>query len=317
MGQLSQLLSRLPDRHRIILEWFIKNTNTDQPWPQPLPDGTLLTSRAKGIYKPRWTKYAVSVRQTLGSPYPDRDPVVRPDGTWSYLYFQENPDPQARDSKYTNRGMVECWRESVPVGVLRQISGKPNTQYHVLGVATVAGWEEGFFFLEGFSLDGLSHGRSPEAQIDAIVAARRKEETKEVVFKPNSITDARERITASIVQRRGQDEFRKRLLEAYGNRCAITRCNVEEALEAVHIVPYRGPDTNHPSNGLLLRADIHTLFDLGLIAIDTKSMTVLLKSILSHTTYSYLSGRTLTIPREISAQPSNKALDYHRNWAGL
>lgn len=97
MVQLDQLLSNLPDRHRSVLEWFIKNAGTDQPWPEPLPDGTLLSSRAKGIYKPQWTKYAVSVRQTLISPYPDRDPVVRSDGTWSYLYFQESPDPQARD----------------------------------------------------------------------------------------------------------------------------------------------------------------------------------------------------------------------------
>lgn len=55
--------------------------------------------------------------------------------------------------------MVECWRDGMPVGVLRQISGKPDTKYRILGVAIVAGWEEGFFFLDGFSTDGLSHGR--------------------------------------------------------------------------------------------------------------------------------------------------------------
>lgn len=317
MEELTQLLSRLSDRHRNVLEWFIKNVGTDQSWPKPLPDGVLLVSRAKGIYKPRWTKYAVSVRQSLGSPYPDRNPVVRPDGTWSYLYFQENQDPKERDRKYTNRGMIECWRDSVPVGVLRQISSKPDTQYRVLGVAIVAGWEEGFFFLEGFSPDGLSYGCGPQAQIDAAVAAQRKEETEQAVFQPDSITDARERITTSIVQRRGQDEFRKSLLEAYGNRCAITGCDAEEALEAVHIVPYRGPDTNDPSNGLLLRADVHTLFDLGLLTIDSSSMTVIVAPRLAATAYGYLAGKQVSKPSDLSARPSKEALDYHRRWTGL
>src|SRR5258708_5962168 len=59
-----------------------------------------LASKAKGIYKPEWTKYALSIRQSLLSPYPDQDPIVRSDGTWSYLYFQENIDPNARDLAY-------------------------------------------------------------------------------------------------------------------------------------------------------------------------------------------------------------------------
>jgi len=41
-------------------------------------------------------------------------------------------------------------------------------------------------------------------------------------------------------------------------------------------VAYNGPQTNHTCNGLLSRSDLHTLFDLGKLAIDTKSYTVLL-----------------------------------------
>ena len=92
MEELSGILTRLSDRHRTALLWFIERTGTDEAWPQPLPDGTLLASRAKGIYKPAWSQYALSVRQTLEGPYPDREPVVRADGTWSYPYFQEGKD---------------------------------------------------------------------------------------------------------------------------------------------------------------------------------------------------------------------------------
>ncbi|WP_200883691.1 HNH endonuclease [Archangium violaceum] len=52
---------------------------------------------------------------------------------------------------------------------------------------------------------------------------------------------------------------------AYGGRCALTDCEEPRVLEAAHIFPYHGPQTNHVTNGLLLRADLHVLFDLGLL----------------------------------------------------
>src|SRR5271155_3471993 len=42
----------------------------------------------------------------------------------------------------------------------------------------------------------------------------------------------------------------------------------DRLLEAAHISPYRGLQSNHPQNGLLLRADLHSLFDLGMLAVD-------------------------------------------------
>ena len=81
-------------------------------------------------------------------------------------------------------------------------------------------------------------------------------------FDVENIEDARKIVTVSIVQRQGQSKFRQELLAAYNSRCAITGCDIEPALEAAHIIPYKGTETNCPQNGLLLRADIHTLFDL-------------------------------------------------------
>ncbi len=65
-----------------------------------------------------------------------------------------------------------------------------------------------------------------------------------------------------------QARFREKLLDAYGARCAITGTAVASTLQAAHIVPYRGPQTNAVGNGILLRADIHNLFDMGLIQIE-------------------------------------------------
>src|SRR5262245_9271658 len=67
--------------------------------------------------------------------------------------------------------------------------------------------------------------------------------------------------------------------------CAITGCSVRDVLEAAHIHPYRGRERNKVANGLLLRADLHTLFDCGLIAIDAATMTVIVTPSLQNSEY--------------------------------
>lgn len=73
----------------------------------------------------------------------------------------------------------------------------------------------------------------------------------------------------AISARRGQQDFRKRLLAAYRGRCCISGCAVTELLEAAHIRPHASEPCYATRNGLLLRADLHTLFDLGLLSIDS------------------------------------------------
>ena len=78
-------------------------------------------------------------------------------------------------------------------------------------------------------------------------------------FDAKDTKDARKKVMRAIVLRRGQPEFRRDLIAAYEGRCAVTGCDLVDALEAAHIVPHRGTHTNVVRNGLLLRADIHTL----------------------------------------------------------
>lgn len=94
-------------------------------------------------------------------------------------------------------------------------------------------------------------------------------------FDAGSMEDAREFITTAIALRRGQRAFRNKLLNAYSWKCAVTSCDSLEALEAAHIIPYRGEKTNRVFNGLLLRADIHTLFDQKKLSIDSEYCVVL------------------------------------------
>lgn len=72
----------------------------------------------------------------------------------------------------------------------------------------------------------------------------------------------------AIKARRGQGDFRARLLAAYGRRCCISGCRVEALLEAAHIRPHAEVPNYETRNGLLLRADLHTLYDLHLLGVD-------------------------------------------------
>lgn len=131
-------------------------------------------------------------------------------------------------------------------------------------------------------------------------------------FDPESVTDAREKVLREIRARRGQKRFRDALIEAYAARCAITGCDVLDVLEAAHITPYLGPDTNNVTNGLLLRADLHTLFDTQLVAVDPETLKVLVSPRIEDLGYRALHGQTLRPSRTRASAPSEAALRKHR-----
>lgn len=171
----------------------------------------------------------------------------------------------------------------------------------------------GFAVANGF----LQMPRNSGAFVEYVVLADtegviRQRDADDGPFDPDNIQDARERIFGTIVKRRGQKAFRDALIEAYDGRCAITGCAVLDVLEAAHIHPYRGQDTNKTCNGLLMRADLHTLFDCSLISIDHENHTVLVASHLRGTEYGQLHGRTLLSPRKPSQAPNTEALKWHR-----
>jgi predicted restriction endonuclease len=87
---------------------------------------------------------------------------------------------------------------------------------------------------------------------------------------------------------------------------------VEAVLEAAHIHPYRGAHTNDVTNGLLLRADLHTLFDLKLLWIDEEKR-IGLSDRLRQTPYWELRDQPLRLPRKLNERPSDMALRWHRD----
>lgn len=105
----------------------------------------------------------------------------------------------------------------------------------------------------------------------------------------------------SIAQRQGQQAFRNRLLEAYDRQCAVTGTTAVSVLEAAHIARYLGPQSNRTDNGLLLRADIHTLFDLHQLTV-TPDYVVRVDPRLEDT-YDEFDGEDIGLPEKGSEHP--------------
>jgi hypothetical protein len=103
--------------------------------------------------------------------------------------------------------------------------------------------------------------------------------------------------------RQGQGEFRSKLLEAYGRRCTVTGTLLEPLLEAAHIVPHAEETNYRVTNGLLLRADIHTLYDLYHLSIDERGVIHVSREA-KRTDYAQWHGKRIRFPDRSSMAPS-------------
>ena len=89
--------------------------------------------------------------------------------------------------------------------------------------------------------------------------------------------------------RPNQAAFRRAVRAAYGDRCAITGCDVVPALDAAHIADWHLE--NDAGAGILLRADLHRLFECGLLVLDGTGTVVDVPPY-----YRGLLGRRLRLP---------------------
>jgi len=181
----------------------------------------------------------------------------------------------------------------------------------VLGLAKPVSWREGYFYFESLP-DALN-----ETAKQLIARAQAEFDELSAAEIPDDDEDARDRVARDVVARRGQSAFRAVLVSAYQGRCAITGCNALPVLEAAHLRPYRGPAWNVVTNGLLLRADIHSLLDQQLLAPEPDSRTIRSRgsSWELHTRNSQ-AGRLLTRWRHRNDRPSMSCRESGRtsNW---
>ena len=119
-------------------------------------------------------------------------------------------------------------------------------------------------------------------------------------------------LTRQLRIRRGQNKLRENLFLLYQGRCCITRFNIKEILHACHILPHSETGDNSSLNAILLRSDIHDLFDANLIGVNPSTMKVKVKKSLFVTEYSQLEGVEI-LERKDRKTPSIDALTHRWN----
>ncbi len=95
--------------------------------------------------------------------------------------------------------------------------------------------------------------------------------------------------------RKGQSRFRKALHTLYGSRCAFTGTDEETVLEACHIISHAKTGNNSLDNGLLLRSDIHVLFDEHLMTLANDGKRILVHKDVTAPEYKKLNGVTSSL----------------------
>jgi putative restriction endonuclease len=118
--------------------------------------------------------------------------------------------------------------------------------------------------------------------------------------------------------RLGQGTFQVLVRDAYQRRCAITGERTLPVLEAAHIKPYAKSGPHRVSNGLLLRSDLHTLFDLGYLTIDKELRVEVSRRIREEyengRLYYALRGKSLEIvPTAHADRPSADFIEWHNS----
>jgi hypothetical protein len=124
------------------------------------------------------------------------------------------------------------------------------------------------------------------------------------------------RARVEVNQRLGQAEFRASVLSVYASRCAISGASQQEALIAAHIKPVSAGGRHSTKNALLLRADLHNLFDAYLISIDN-SYRVRVSTRVVDGAIRKLEGVRVSLPENQNARPNPAILRWHfRNFLG-
>lgn len=112
-------------------------------------------------------------------------------------------------------------------------------------------------------------------------------------------------------RRERQQKFRAEVLSAYDGRCAVCGTAIDEVLQAAHIDDFRGRRSQIVQNGILLRADIHLLYDSNLLGIEPGSHAIVLSEAVDMGTYEPLAGTRLRLPRDPRLRPDDEFLEIH------
>ena len=118
-----------------------------------------------------------------------------------------------------------------------------------------------------------------------------------------------------VPQRLGQQSFQAVVLQAYQRRCAITGAKIRPVLQAAHIRPLPAGGEHRLDNGLLLRSDVHTLYDRGYLGVDTQHRLLVSPRLRTEfgngEQYYARAGELIAVPQRRVDAPNREFLQWH------
>jgi hypothetical protein len=278
-------------------------------------------SFAEGIFKPAWSKYALSVVSMLKNPYQDQ--LIYDDrGNWIINY---SPKSGSLESA-VNQSLFACLADSEPMLVIEQTNLKQErggSHYRLVGLGLIERFDSGtwLFVIRALQideilsyLDGITARSTPLAD-DLLETALRLEALEEW----SAIVQESRAVYKVDVEKRAA-AFRGVVLSNYDFSCSVTAQKFQLGdlveVEAAHIISVDARGTDDPRNGLSLSRAAHWAFDLGLFTISDQYEVIVHQRAKEaiHNDFRLLEvdRKPIRLPNDSYYHPHPEALEWHR-----
>jgi putative restriction endonuclease len=181
----------------------------------------------------------------------------------------------------------------------------PSSEY----VAAPRDWKPNIVRIAGYDME-TGEGARVWAQLRALDSRAAQPAQSALLQTPGGYS-----APVLVAARRGQGAFRLMVMDAYARRCAVTGERTLPVLEAAHIRPFAERATHEIRNGILMRSDVHRLYDLGLVTVAPDLTFHVSKAIdreySNGKIYYALDGSTVSVPEDPNRRPDPEALQWH------
>jgi hypothetical protein len=218
------------------------------------------------------------------------------DGSW--VYFGQGTSGDHELSRRANKQLIDSsnvlllFSTKEPTSKEASEQGNHQKSYIFQGAFRSAGWS---------FLKPVEGPRKDDKLIRCVLVPMTPALVIESKVRPNQVDDLLDRVpndpaSWELVARRVRKygaAFRSALIQDFGGMCAISGETTEEVLEAAHVVPHSEAGNNELGNGILLRSDLHDLFDADLLKIDPYSLEVKFDERICSLAYTALNGKNV------------------------
>jgi putative restriction endonuclease len=242
-----------------------------------------------------------------------------------FAYWTKLPVSLAWEAFGTKNGAANVTEMRTRVERYRRVKPSPNEDYEIGCVLleqafffdrehwlAVPDWQRNIVRGKGYDLT-VEPGKGLWMSILALLRTRDGETLKDAELVATSAN--RFGKPALLQPRLGQGSFRVMVTDAYSRRCAASGERVLPVLEAAHIRPYAAGGEHRVDNGLLLRSDLHTLFDHGYLTVTPDHRIEVSRRLKSEfdngKEYFAFHGRAISVPSKAAQRPSAEFLTWH------